>query len=174
MSLFDLFPLPRESSGAVISECGVYRYRLWRVWDDCRPVMVWVMLNPSTADATADDPTIRRCIGFAKREGFGSIDVLNVFALRATDPDALLTHPDPFGPDNEEWLLGCRRRHMMSQLVLGFGAIHSPKLRRHYDRAWCCLTGNDPQCFGVTKAGWPRHPLYLPGNAPLSAWRMPP
>lgn len=161
------------TSGAVLSACGTYRYRLWRVWDDCRPAMVWVMLNPSTADATEDDPTIRRCVGFAEREGFGGIDVLNVFALRATDPKELLTHPDPFGPDNETWLLGCRRRHMMSHLVMGFGAILSKRLRPHYARAWCCVAGNDPHCFGVTKDGWPRHPLYLRADAPLVPWTMP-
>jgi len=171
-TLFDE-PATELQSGAVISPCGEYRYRLWRRWNDLQPVMVWVMLNPSTADASQDDPTIRRCIGFAKREGFGSIDVLNVFALRATNPDALLSHRDPFGPDNEEWLLGCRQRHAMSQLVLGFGAIHSPRLLSHYKRAWCAFVQAKPNCFGITKAGWPRHPLYLPGNAAIQEWSWP-
>lgn len=162
-----------QRSGAVISPCGEYRYRLWRQWEPCQPSMVWVMLNPSTADASQDDPTIRRCIGFAKREGFGGIDVLNVFALRATDPDALLTHRDPFGPENEEYLLRCRSGHLMSKLFLGFGAIHSPRVLSHYKRAWVALAASMPNCFGVTKHGWPRHPLYLPGNAAIRPWSWP-
>lgn len=161
------------ASGAVISGCGTYRYRLWRVWDDCLPVMVWVMLNPSTADADADDPTIRRCVGFAKRLGFGSIDVLNLFALRSTDPAALWRHPDPRGPDNDEWLLGCRNRHVGSMLVVGFGAVSSAKARNRYARSYTCLAGNDPRCFGLTKDGWPRHPLYLPADAAPQPWRAP-
>jgi hypothetical protein len=85
MSGPDLF---REHSGrgALLSEDGRYRYRLWRLWDDLAPVMVWVMLNPSTADADLDDPTIRKCIGFAKANRHGGIIVVNLFAWRATDP----------------------------------------------------------------------------------------
>jgi hypothetical protein len=78
MTLFDAAPV--ATSGAVLSDCGQYRYRLWRVWDDCLPLMVFVMQNPSTATADADDPTIRKCIGFAKRHGYGGVSVRNVFA----------------------------------------------------------------------------------------------
>lgn len=133
--------------------------------------MVWVMLNPSTADATEDDPTIRRCIGFAKREGCGGISVRNVFALRATNPDELLKHPDPFGPENEAYLLGARNVSLLTVLVLGWGAkIKSPRLVGYYQRAAACLTGQSPHCFGLTKDGDPRHPLYLKGDAPLVPW----
>jgi hypothetical protein len=172
----DLFdPMTDEQkSGAILSACGTYRYHLWRRWDELLPTMVWVMLNPSTADAAADDPTIRRCIGFAKREGCGGISVRNVFALRATDPDELVKHPDPFGPENEAYLLGARNVSLMTILVLGWGArLTSPRLRGYYRRAEACTVVQKPRCFGVTKAGDPRHPLYLPGNAPLVQWKIP-
>lgn len=163
-----------EKSGAVLSECGQYRYHLWRRWNPDLPTMVWVMLNPSTADAKVDDPTIRRCIGFAKREGCGGISVRNVFALRATDPAELAKHRDPFGPENEEYLLGARHCSLMTVIVLGWGAKATDKrLRDYYRRAEVCLATQRPKCFGVTKAGDPRHPLYLPGDAKLIPWVIP-
>lgn len=159
-----------ERSGAIISDCGSYRYHLWRRWDETLPTMVWVMMNPSTADASEDDPTIRRCIGFAKREGCGGISVRNVFALRATNPDELLKHHDPFGPDNESHLLAARNCHLMSVLVLGWGA-KIKRLAWAYQKASACLVMQSPKCFGTTKGGDPRHPLYLPGNAELIDWK---
>jgi hypothetical protein len=88
---------------AVLSDCGTYRYRLGRRWAE-GPVDVWIMLNPSTADATVDDRTIRRCMEFSRRWGAGALVVGNLFALRATDPAELVRHPDPIGPDNDEHL----------------------------------------------------------------------
>lgn len=85
-----------------------YRYRLTRTWDQClvcnRPPAVFVMLNPSTADASLDDPTIRRCVGFAKAWGCPGLTVVNLYALRSADPKALWSHPDPVGPDNNRWI----------------------------------------------------------------------
>lgn len=159
-----------DRSGAILSPCGVYRYHLWRRWDETLPTMVWVMLNPSTADATEDDRTIRRCIGFAKREGCGGISVRNVFALRATDPAELLKHPDPFGPENEDHLLAARNVSLMAVLVLGWGT-KIKRLVRYYQRAASCLAVQSPKCFGVTKDGDPRHPLYLKGDAELAPWK---
>ena len=85
---------------AVISHCKRYRYRLARHWG-AGSALPFVMLNPSTADADNDDPTIRRCIAFAKREGAGGIVVANLFAFRATSPADMLAAPNPFGPENE-------------------------------------------------------------------------
>jgi hypothetical protein len=171
MGLFDDMP-DQERSGAIISDCGTYRYHLWRRWDECLPTMIFVLLNPSTADASEDDPTIRRCIGFAKREGCGGISVRNVFALRATDPAELLKHPDPFGPENEAHLLAARNVSLMTVLVLGWGAESTNKrLREYYKRAKNCLCQQSPKCFGVTKDGAPRHPLYLRADAEMIQWR---
>ena len=81
--------------GAELSACLQYRYSLWREWDDTKKRLCWIMLNPSTADALKDDATIRVCMGRAKRMGYGSIDVVNLFALRATHPEELYRHSDP-------------------------------------------------------------------------------
>uniref|UniRef100_UPI00260AFB77 DUF1643 domain-containing protein n=1 Tax=uncultured Halomonas sp. TaxID=173971 RepID=UPI00260AFB77 len=78
----------------------VYRYALWRVWSNHSPLLIVSMLNPSTADHRKDDPTIRRVIGFAKRDGFGGIIVLNAYAFRATNPRNMLAASDPVGPLN--------------------------------------------------------------------------
>lgn len=159
-----------ERSGAILSACGTYRYHLWRRWNPDLPTMCWVMLNPSTADAQEDDPTIRRCIGFAKREGCGGISVRNVFALRATDPKELLKHRDPVGPENEEHLLSARNVSALTILVLGWGSIKSPRLKWHYIKAANCLLPQSPYCLGTSKDGQPLHPLYLSADTELIKW----
>jgi hypothetical protein len=87
-----------DGRGALLSECGQYRYRLWRLWDALAPVMVWVLLNPSTADADTDDPTVRKCVGFARAHRYGGVVLVNLFAWRATDPKQLRIVNDPVGP----------------------------------------------------------------------------
>ncbi len=172
MSLFDT--APEIQTGAVISECGQYRYHLWRVWDDCLPCMVFVMQNPSTADATEDDHTIRKCIGFAKRNGYGGVSVRNVFALRATDETVLLTHPDPVGPENESHLLAARSVSVLTRLVVAWGEQLGGKrsrLRTYYARTATTLAGLDPHCLGVNKSGQPKHPLMVGYSAQIVPWK---
>lgn len=91
-------PGPAPGRAAVLSPCGRYRYELTRRWAP-GPLVGWVMLNPSRADAHTDDPTVRRCVGFAHRWGYGGLIIRNLYALRATDPAALADHLDPVGPD---------------------------------------------------------------------------
>jgi hypothetical protein len=163
---------PETLSGATISECGLYRYRLWRVWNQEAPLMVFVMQNPSTADASEDDPTIRKCIGFARKHGFGGISVRNVFALRATDERELLTHPDPFGPVNEGHLMAARAESLMTRLVVAWGnRLGGRRLRHHYDRAAACCLTLKPYCLGTNASGEPKHPLFVPYSAALVPWR---
>lgn len=187
-------------AGATISPCGKYRYRLWREWrlgnspqwdmwtnDDGSPVVdgagaqlgeprscVFVMLNPSTADASEDDPTIRRCVGFAKAWGYDRMEVVNLFAYRATDPRELLAlsyKDEPWGEHNEHHIesaldeagivicaWGAHGGHLgQDEEVLGWIAEHHRNLR--------------PHALRLTKGGHPSHPLYLPGDLKPFAWR---
>lgn len=146
----------------MLSECGTYRYTLTRRWADGVPLR-FVMLNPSTADSTLDDPTIRRCIGFAKREGYAAVIVLNLYAYRATDPKALLTCDVPIGPDNDEVL----RTHLnrLSPVVAAWGVNARPE--RVQRVLSLCHGVVDWRCLGTTKDGHPRHPLYVKGDQPL-------
>jgi hypothetical protein len=152
-------------SDAVLSDDGQYRYALTRHWGEGTSLR-FVMLNPSTADASLNDPTIRRCIGFAKREGYGGLVVLNLYAYRATNPKALLTCGDPVGPGNDDML----RAHMRSSVgvarpvVAAWGAnARADRVKQVLD---LCL-GVDWRCLGTTKDGHPRHPLYVRGDQPL-------
>src|SRR5689334_322706 len=95
---------------AVISDCGRYRYLLRRAWDHTRPRCLLIMLNPSTADAEIDDPTIRSCIRLAKENGYGSFEVVNIFSFRATDPKDLAKAERPIGPLDEQITAAAVRR----------------------------------------------------------------
>jgi hypothetical protein len=139
-----------DVGGATFSANGRYRYRLWRRWDRSRPVVVFVMLNPSTADADKDDPTIRRCIGFARAWGYGGIEVVNLFAYRATLPRSLRAVDDPVGPENGRHI---RRAVARADLVVLAWGAHA--------RASRLLSLPRARCLGLTRAGQPRHPLYL-------------
>ena len=159
-----LFP---SQCTAIISDCGKYRYRLTRVWNDAKPPMCWIMLNPSTADAFVDDPTIRRCIGFAKSMDFGGIVVVNLFALRATDPAELMVseHPAeaadaPVGT-NDSHVLECAKQY---GAVCAWGANPAAKYRAPYVLKLLQREGIEPDCLGVTRDGHPKHPLYVPAN----------
>jgi hypothetical protein len=156
-------PLPETECAAILSPCGTYRYTLERWWDRTRKPLVFVLLNPSTADAETDDPTLRRGVGFAKREGAGGLVFVNLFALRSTDPAALRSHADPVGPENDHHLLDQVKR--VGRAVLAWG-VDGVLLDRdaHVIRL---LQGHELLCLGRTKHGHPRHPLYLPAEAPL-------
>ena len=145
---------------AVISPDGIYRYHLRRVWDATLKRVAWIMLNPSTADANEDDPTIRRCIDFTKAWGYGGIDVVNLFALRATKPDVIKTHSDPIGMLNDEWILKITSNSEIDHIIAAWGRRGAFK-------------GRDQQVIKnlehhslsmIGKAEFPRHPLYLKGD----------
>lgn len=154
---------------AIISECGLYRYALTRTWDPSLPTMIFVMLNPSTADATEDDNTIRRCIGFAKREGYGTIIVVNLFAYRATDPSELLAVDDPVGPENDAFVSSIIQRQA-GRVVCGWGTTKIARTRLDWFRRVIEDTCGRVECLGANKDGSPKHPLYLPKNSPLKTW----
>lgn len=179
MKQLPLIDVPRGTAGvslAKISPCGTYRYRLTRVWDAARPRMVFIMLNPSTADAIENDPTIVRCMNRARREGCGSIDVVNLFALRSTDPKALPPHPDPVGPENDYHLLSVLTM-IPRYVVAAWGANRFARPRAAHVQALLA----DPlaeirrglSCLAANKDGSPKHPLYVRADARLAPYRGP-
>ena len=153
-----LFPDMQRSS-ARISNCGQYRYWLHRSWPsgDGR-VICFVMLNPSTADHQQDDPTIRRCVGFAKAWGFSHLFVRNLFCLRATDPKQLLKVSDPVGPEADAELVISMAADMVLVAWGGWVPLGREK------RALELLATKDVYCLGKTASGQPRHPLYCKGD----------
>lgn len=158
--------------GAEITKCGVYRYRLWRIWSPTEPRLMFIMLNPSTADAERDDPTIRRLIDFAKAFEFGGIEVANLYAFCATDPDELKAQGYPVGEQNDAVILGLANtvvRTFDGKIVCAWGT--KAQLERA-DRVLSLLlsTGHCVHSLGLTKEGHPRHPLYLPRETELQQW----
>jgi len=146
-------PNARET---IISPCGKYRYILWREWDPSKPHAVFVGLNPSTADGEKDDATIRRCVAFAKRWGYGALCMVNLFAFRATLPGHMLAAEEPIGLDNDKWLL---------QAVEGAGVVVAawgpPGVHMKRDRAVMQLLEGKLSSLQLSKHGFPGHPLYL-------------
>jgi hypothetical protein len=160
-------PLMRRD--ATLSPDGVYRYELSRDWSDSgsiSPAMTFIMLNPSTADASIDDPTIRRCIGFARREGYSRLVVLNLYAYRATNPHDLLRCPEPVGPWNDGQINVAfdRAYRAGSPIVVAWGTHSRPE---RVKEVLALSQGVPLQCLGTTKDGHPKHPLYIRGDQPL-------
>lgn len=153
---------------AAFSPCRRYRYKLSRVWSPTLPAVVFVGLNPSTADEQKDDPTVRRCIGFARKWNFGGLILVNLFAYRSTDPAGLLWAGDPVGPENDEQILASART--AAQVVLAWGAKGNLLDR---DQQVLSLLP-DAHCLGTTKDGHPKHPLYLAGNTRVRPFRAVP
>lgn len=153
---------------ASFSPCRRYRYELWRTWGDMlnpdAGYAMFIGLNPSTADETEDDPTIRRCIAFAKAWGYSGLCMTNLFAFRATDPaDMILCH-EPVGPSNDDHLIRCASTAGVVVAAWGTNGTHQARDERvkamlpslHYLR--------------LTRHGHPGHPLYLPQDLRPLPW----
>lgn len=156
-------------SGATFSRDRVYRWSLWRRWKSCRPneMIAFVGLNPSTADETEDDPTVRRCINFAKAWGYPGMLMMNAFAFRGTDPQDMRKAEDPVGEFNDLALLSVHLGVKKTVCCWGNHGLHRCRgdlveqmLRREKGLF----------IFGLTKAGCPKHPLYLPNTSELQLW----
>lgn len=170
---------------AVLSEDGRYRYVLRRYWDTLTGVgaPLFVMLNPSTADASTDDATIRRCRGFAEGMGFAGFTVVNLYAFRATSPADLWEADDPVGPENDDHLIreldektgpvicawGSHARPLRVQQFVTL-TIHAASRPFRADRKVINGGAIDLHCLGRTLDGSPRHPLYLRRETPLQPW----
>lgn len=154
---------------AIISDCGRYRYLLRRTWNLVAPRALYVMLNPSTADASKDDATIRSCVRLAAYFGFGGIEVVNIFAYRATKPDALLSAADPVGPMNELHVKSALARCYVP--ILAWGAWPPARDASAYVRnAIRTVSPPGAFCFGKTIGGAPKHPLYIKSGTPLETY----
>jgi hypothetical protein len=164
-------------SGAVISADQVYRYHLNRYWASelhLGNFVLWIMLNPSTADADLNDPTITRCMGFARMWGFSGIEVVNLFGYRATDPDDLLAAhragTDVVGPDNDEYVASSMHRAGICVAAWGAhrlaGSRSASMLRIAHEQGRNLFHLGD-----LTKDGHPRHPLYLAAATELEEYR---
>lgn len=171
-TLFDVPGSPEYMhKSAHLSDDGLYRYRLGRVWGDQHHVLTWVMLNPSIADHTLDDPTIRRCIGFARAWGYGGLEVVNLYAFRATKPDELWKTDDPVGPKNDDALRATfmSAAHRGAHVIAAWG-VNAEIQRTQFVATLARAAGAQLQALSVTKSGQPGHPLYLPGSATPVPW----
>lgn len=164
---------------ALFSDDGAHRYWLHRSMSQPGPqprlMCLWVMLNPSTADCTVNDPTIKRCMGFTAAWGFDDMEVVNLFALRSTDPKMLLLpkmKPRAIGPENDSHIAGCARRADL--VVCAWGAFKFSKERsadvlklvQNSIPLWCVGI----KCVGVTQGNHPKHPLYVPAGTKLEKY----
>lgn len=167
-----------KDGGAGFDATGKYRYLLWRTWDASAPRLLWVMLNPSTADAQDDDTTVSRCIAFSKRDDFGGIEIVNLFAYittypqklpEATDPKAM----DPIGSENDRYIAKAAKR--VDKIAVAWGE-NGALYQQRVDAVLKLLTPyaqsseSSLQCLGQTRNGCPRHPLYLAPNTPFEPY----
>lgn len=160
-----------DRSGAVISACERFRYRLWRRWNPDAAPLLFIMLNPSTADHTKDDATIRKCRGFAERLGYGAIEVCNLYAYRARDPRDLKAADYPIGYRNDATLLDVATsvEDHGGRTVVAWGA-HAQPARAQQVRDLLEMAGIPPYYLHLTQGGQPSHPLMLPYSCELKEW----
>ncbi len=142
-------------SSAIFSPCRKYRYTLTRIWNGNKPLASFIGLNPSTADEIKNDPTVTRCINYAKRWGYGGIIMLNIFAFRATVPKMLKSAAEPIGKDTDVWITA---KSQETDLTIACWGTHGEFMDRGKE---VLKLLNDFKCLGITKHGYPKHPLYL-------------
>lgn len=159
-------------TSATLSGCRKYRYDLWREWEPHSKIFVVIGLNPSTADENVDDPTIRRCVNFAKAHGCGSLCMLNLFAFRATDPDDMKRVIDPVGPDNDGVLLQRVMAIGRPQITVAAWGKHG-SFNNRADQVLKLLGQRKIYCLKKNSDGSPAHPLYLKSDSPLVELQTP-
>lgn len=151
-------------SGAELDDSRQYRYALWRVWDNTKPKVIFIGLNPSTADETTNDRTLKKCIHFAASWGFGGVYMANLFAYRATEPEDMKMAVEPIGKDNDYWLHELTQR---CELTVAAWGNHGCFLNRS-DEVKSRLT--NLVCLKKNKSGEPAHPLYQPNSSHYSEY----
>lgn len=155
-------------TGALFSACRRWRYLLWRRWDPSRDVCMFIGLNPSTADETTDDPTIRRCKRFARDWGYGAVWMLNAYAFRATDPKVMkAVGVNALGPQNNQYIMQAAR---CAGLVVAAWGTHCDITRQAEIHGLVRRVGRPLHHLGLTNGGHPRHPLYLRADTQPQPW----
>lgn len=149
------------SKSADFSPCRNYRYTLWRWWDESKPYVMFIGLNPSTADEIEDDPTIRRCVNFAKSWGYGGFCMTNLFAIRATKPKTMLAHNQPIGFDNDKWIDSIAKN---AGIIIAAWGAHGGHINRDKE---IMARFENLKCFEILKSGKPKHPLFVKSNKTL-------
>lgn len=163
MNSVDLF----SDSGAILSQDRNYRYSLWRRWDKNKPYVLFIGLNPSTADEKEDDPTIKRCINFASDWGYGAIYMANLFAWRATKRKDMLIQKEPIGIDNDMHLQDLARKAGLIVCAWGADGIHQQRDVKVKN----LLSAHKLMCLEKNKNGTPKHPLYIKANEKLKIFK---
>jgi len=155
-----------DSAGAIFDPSRRYRYVLWRRWGSRTSRVLFVMLKPSTADEHVLDPTVRKCVKWAQRWGFGALDVSNIFAWRSTDPKALYKLEDPIGPENDRWI--AETAALVAMTVVAWGKHGALKSRG--EAVARMLERHRPYCLDVNGDGSPEHPLYIAAATKPKLW----
>lgn len=162
------YQTPHNHSIALYSHCERYRYLLSRTWDAAGPKALFVMLNPSTATEVQNDPTVERCERRARALGYGAFRVTNIFAWRDTDPRAMRAATDPVGPENDAVIL---QSTLWADLILCAWGTHGAHLARGAAvEALLRRTGRRLHHLGLTRDGYPKHPLYIGYDRQPAAW----
>lgn len=145
---------------AFFSDCGKYRYQLYRIWDEALPLAMCVGLNPSTANSDDNDPTIERLIALLKGNGYGGFHMMNLYGLISSNPEDLRKHSNPVG-ENYKWVYPIR--DLCDSVIFCWGNF---KQAQHFGKK---LIAKYPEalCFGVNANGSPKHPLYLRANTKI-------
>jgi len=157
-------------STAVYSDCERYRYRLTRIWEPAGRKALFVMLNPSTATEVQNDPTVERCERRARALGFGAFQVTNIFAWRDTDPRKMRAAADPVGPENDRTILN--GVDWADQVIAAWGTHGEHMNRGPAVEALLRGTGRDIHHLGLSKAGHPKHPLYIAYSQQPQIWSL--
>lgn len=164
---------PLIYSDAKFSGCGKYRYTLDRIWDYDKPRLHACMLNPSTADASVNDPTVYRQMMRAHMLGYGSLVVTNALAWRDTDPNNLYGVADPIGPYNDAWIGNSIRASDITVVGWGTHLDHVAPGRSKSISDTAADEGKALFCLGVNQDGSPKHPLYIGYSTPLTPYSVP-
>ncbi len=162
-----------DDRGAVFSICRTWRYRLWRKLGGTGPRVLFLLLNPSTADESTNDPTVARCCTRSIAWGFGLMEVCNIFAFRATDPRDMMAAPDPIGPENDGYIEQAANR--AQTIICGWGEHGAHMNRGRHVTGLLRAKGYDLHCLRKNVSQHPCHPLYLPyGLPPIPLTGLPP